>query len=178
MPQTTGSRRSRSTDPDPRTTRQLGRSRLGRRILLVILALFVLLGASTLLGVHTSTLEASGGGYDLKLVYPAVARPGLAIRWILFVHRAGGFTGPVHVATTSTYFNLFDFNNLDPMPSTSTTSDAVSIWEFDPPVGDTLRITMDARLEPARQHGSVATTSILENDLPVVSIHYRTKVVP
>jgi len=34
------------------------------------------------------------------------------------------------VATTSTYFNLFDFNNLDPMPSKSTTSDDGSIKEL------------------------------------------------
>jgi hypothetical protein len=154
------------------------RSRLGRRILLSLLAIFVLLGASSLLGSHTSTREASGGGYSLKLVYPAVTRPGLAVRWILFVQRRGGFTGPIDVATTSTYFNLFDFNNLDPLPSKSTTSEDLSIWEFDPPVGDTLRITFDGRLEPARQHGSVATTSILQNDLPVVSIRYQTRVMP
>jgi hypothetical protein len=147
-------------------------------MLLSILAILVLLGASSILGAHTSTREASGGGYDLKLVYPAVTRPGLAARWILFVHRAGGFEGPVRVATTSTYFNLFDFNNLDPMPSKSTTSADLSIWEFDPPVGETLRITLDARLEPARQHGSAATTSILEDDVPVVSIRYQTRVMP
>ena len=178
MPPPTGSRRSRSTDPDPTTLRVLRRARLGRRLLLLVLASFVLLGASSLLGAHTSTREASGGGYDLKLVYPAVTRPGLAIRWILFVHRAGGFRGPIQVGTSSTYFNLFDFNNLDPMPSKSTTSDDISIWEFDPPPGDLLRITMDGRLEPARQHGSVAVTSILENDLPVVSIRYQTRVMP
>jgi hypothetical protein len=178
MPPSAGSRRARSTDPDPTTIRQLRRSRLGRRILLSALGVIILLGASSLLGAHTSTREASGGGYDLKLVYPSVTRPGLAIRWILFVHRADGFKGTVQVATTSTYFNLFDFNNVDPMPSTSTSWGDLSIWEFDPPVGDTLRITMDARLEPARQHGGAATTSILENELPVVSIHYRTRVMP
>jgi hypothetical protein len=156
----------------------LRRSRLGRRIVLGILSVFILLGASSLLGAHTSTRQVSGGGYDLKLVYPAVTRPGLAVRWILFVHRAGGFQGPVQVATTSTYFNLFDFNNLDPVPSKQTTSTDLSIWEFDPPVGETLRITFDGRLEPARQHGSVATTSVLEGDLPVVSIRYQTRVMP
>jgi hypothetical protein len=139
---------------------------------------FILLGASSLLGAHTSTREASGGGYDLKLVYPAVTRPGLAVRWILFVHRSGGFSGPVQVTTTSTYFNLFDFNNLDPVPSKQTTSSDLSVWEFDPPLGDTLSITFDGRLEPARQHGSSAVTSIVENDVPVVSISYQTRVMP
>jgi hypothetical protein len=178
MPSSSGTRRARSTDPDPVTLSVLRRSRAGRRIILCILALFILLGVSSLLGAHTATRQASGGGYELKLDYPAVSRPGLAVRWILFVHRAGGFQGPVQVATTSTYFNLFDFNNLDPVPSKQTTSTDLSIWEFDPPVGDTLRITFDGRLEPARQHGSVATTSILENDLPVVSIRYQTRVMP
>jgi hypothetical protein len=178
MPSSSGSRRTRSTDPEQITLPVLRRSRLGRRILIGIVAVFILLGASSLLGAHTSTREASGGGYDMKLVYPAVTRPGLAVRWILFVHRAGGFKGPVQVATTSTYFNLFDFNNLDPVPSKQTTSTDLSVWEFDPPVGETLRITFDGRLEPARQHGSVATTSILEDDLPVVSIRYQTRVMP
>jgi hypothetical protein len=178
MPSSSGSRRTRSTDPEQITLRVLRRSRLGRRIILGIVAVFILLGASSLLGAHTSTREASGGGYDLKLVYPAVTRPGLAVRWILFVHRAGGFKGPVQVATTSTYFNLFDFNNLDPVPSKQTTSTDLSVWEFDPPVGETLRITFDGQLEPARQHGSEATTSVLEDDLPVVSIRYQTRVMP
>lgn len=172
------SRRTRSTDPDQITLRALRRSRLSRRTLLAILAVFILLGASSLLGPHTSTRQASGGGYDLKVVYPAVTRPGLAVRWIVFVHRSGGFSGPIQLATTSTYFNLFDFANLDPVPSKQTASADLSIWEFDPPPGDTLRITFDGRLEPARQHGSMATTSILEEDLPVVSISYQTRVMP
>ncbi|MGH2556793.1 MAG: hypothetical protein ACRDHO_13895 [Actinomycetota bacterium] len=172
------SRRARSTDPAPTTLRAQRRSRLGRRVLLMILAAFVLLGATSLLGPHTSTRQASGGGYDLKVVYPAVTRPGLAIRWIVFIHRTGGFSGPIQLATTATYFNLFDFADIDPDPSSQITSEELSIWEFDPPPGETLRVTLDARLEPARQHGSTATTSILEDDVPVVSIRYQTRVMP
>lgn len=172
------SRRARSTDPAPTTLRAQRRSRLGRRVLLTILAAFVFLGATSLLGPHTSTRQASGGGYDLKVVYPAVTRPGLAIRWVVFVHRTGGFSGPIQLATTATYFNLFDFADIDPDPSSQITSAELSIWEFDPPRGETLRVTLDARLEPARQHGSTATTSILEGDLPVVSIRYQTRVMP
>jgi hypothetical protein len=82
------------------------------------------------------------------------------------------------LATTATYFNLFDFADIDPDPSKQTTSAELSIWEFDPPQGETLRVTLDARLEPARQQGSTATTSILEGDLPIVSIRYQTRVMP
>jgi hypothetical protein len=177
MPSTHSSR-ARSTDPDSVTLRAQRRSRQGRRVLLAILTAIVVLGATSILGVHTSTRQASGGGYDLKVVYPAVTRPGLAIRWIVFVHRAGGFSGPIELATSVTYFNLFDFADIDPDPSKQTATPELSIWEFDPPPGETLKVTFDGRLEPARQHGSIATTSVLEDDVPVVSIRYQTRVMP
>jgi hypothetical protein len=172
------SRRSRATDADAVTLRWQRRSRLGRRLLLATLAAFVFLGAISLLGVHTSTREASGGGYDLKVVYPAVTRPGLAVRWIVYVHRRGGFTGPIQLATSVTYFNLFDFADLDPDPAKQTATPELTIWEFEPPTGETLKVTFDGRLEPARQHGSTATTAVLEDDAPVVSVRYETRVMP
>jgi hypothetical protein len=54
----------------------------------------------------------------------------------------------------------------------------VSIWTFDPPPGEVLRITMDARLEPARQHGSEATTALLVSGVTAVSVSYQTRVMP
>jgi len=41
-------------------------------------------------------------------------------------------------------------------------------WTFDVPSGERKRITMDARLEPARQHGSKATTSVLIDGVTAV----------
>jgi hypothetical protein len=166
------------TAPWETDQRVVRRARTFRQALLVVLAAFVLLGASTLLGARTATVSASGGDYDLTVVYPATTRPGLAIRWIALVHRAGGFDHPIQIATTTTYFNLFDFNNLDPTPTELTTSDGLSMWMFDPPPGDTFRITMDARLEPARQHGSQATTSLSVGGVTLVAVHYRTRVMP
>jgi hypothetical protein len=154
------------------------RARNERRVLLALLAAVVLAGAAGLLGARTSTVSASGAGYELSVSYPAVTRPGLAIRWMVVVRHPGGFAKPINIATTSAYFNLFDFNNLDPTPSGAITDAQHSIWTFDPPAGDILRVTMDARLEPARQSGNAATTSVLVEGLPVVSVSYHTAVVP
>jgi hypothetical protein len=162
-------------ETDERTAR---RARDARRVILMIMAAFVIVGATGLLGVRTHKVSASGGGYDLTVVYPATTRPGLAIRWIVFIHRAGGFDQPVALATTSTYFNLFDFNNLDPTPSEAITTGQQSIWTFDRPPGETLRVTLDARIEPARQHGSQATTSLIVGGVTTVSVHYQTRVMP
>jgi hypothetical protein len=154
------------------------RARTARRVLLALLAALVLAGSAGLLGARTSTASASGSGYELSVSYPAVTRPGLAIRWMVVVRHPGGFAKPVDIATTSAYFNLFDFNNLDPTPSSLTTDASRSIWTFDPPPGDILRVTMDARLEPARQSGNAATTSVMVGGVPVVSVSYDTAVMP
>jgi hypothetical protein len=145
---------------------------------MAIIGLFVVAGLSSLLGAHTSTASASAAGYRMAVAYPAVTRPGLAVRWILTLEHPGGFKGDVTVATTSAYFNLFDFNNLDPMPSGSTTDGTNSIWMFDPPPGDVLRVTMDARVEPAQQWGRGATTSLLVQGFPAVQVSYSTRVLP
>ncbi len=154
------------------------RARNARRVGLALLAVLVLLGAAGVFGTRTASVTASAGGYRITVFYPAITRPGLAIRWIALIERPGGFDGPIQLATTSTYFNLFDFNNLDPTPSSFTTTDVLSIWEFDPPPGDSMRVTLDARLEPARQHGSQATTSVMVHGLAAVSVHYQTRVMP
>jgi hypothetical protein len=158
--------------------KDIHRSRNLRRVLLVILALFVLAGAIGLLGARTTSVSGAADGYHLTVFYPSITRPGLAIRWVAIVEKDGGFDGPFQLATTSTYFNLFDFNNLDPTPAELTTTGVASIWTFDPPTGQSMRITMDARLEPARQHGSQATTSLMVGGVSVVSVHYQTRVMP
>jgi hypothetical protein len=154
------------------------RSRNLRRIILSLITVFILIGAGGLLGARTHAVSASGGGYRLTVFYPSITRPGLAIRWIAIVERNGGFDRPIQLATTSTYFNLFDFNNLDPTPTDLATTGVLSIWTFDPPPGQVMRITMDARLEPARQHGSMATTTLMIGGVAEVSVHYQTRVMP
>ena len=175
----TASSKSIPTTPAAQTDlRAVRRARTGRRAMLAVIGLLVIGGLSSLLGAHTSTASASGLGYRMTLTYPTVTRPGLAIRWILVVEHPGGFGGQVPVATTSRYFNLFDFNNLDPVPSSQTSTATDSIWQFDPPQGDTLTITMDARVEPAQQFGRGATTSLLVKGVPVLDIRYSTRILP
>jgi hypothetical protein len=167
-----------ATAPVDVDAKRLRRARAGRRIMLTALAVFVVLGAASVFGAKTSTVAASGGGYDLTVLYPAVTRPGLAIRWIITVRRAGGFDEPIDVAVTSRYMDLFDFNNLDSLPSGTKTDGSFTVWTFDPPDGDTLVVAFDGRLEPAQQWGKRATVAVLDHGRPVVSVRYSTRVMP
>jgi hypothetical protein len=66
------------------------------------------------------------------------------------------------VATSSKYLDLFDENGFDPELSTTTATPESVIWQFDPPPGDTLAVSLDARIEPSVQWGRQGETSVLE----------------
>jgi hypothetical protein len=149
-----------------------------RRLALAFLAAFVGLGAFGLFGIKTSTLSASGGGYEMTLQYPSHDRPGQPIRWILSVRRPLGFIGPVNVAITQTWFDLLDLNDIEPQPSGTRSQGPFVVWTFDPPAGDVLRVSIDALIQLNTHFGSEATVAVLEGGRPVVSVRYRTWVAP
>lgn len=69
-----------STMPEPRAPYDPRKAQLKRRIGLVALLLFLVIGATGLLGSHTSSAVAESNGYRLRVTYPAISRPGLPIR--------------------------------------------------------------------------------------------------
>jgi hypothetical protein len=166
------------TDPEPVPLGRLRRARSGRRVILAAVIGFLLVGMANLLGVRQETVSATGGGYRLSVTYTSVTRPGLVTPWSLTVEHPGGFDGPITVAATQSYFDLFDHNVFYPDLAKSTASDGRLILEFDPPPGDTLTVLMDARMEPTEQLSQAAATSVLVNGEPVATVHYKTRVVP
>jgi hypothetical protein len=53
------------------------------------------------------------------------------------------------------------------------------VWEFDPPVGDTLLVTYDARIEPAAQSGRSGEVAVLAADDAVLTeVSFTTRVMP
>lgn len=166
-----------SAPPDT-DLRRVRRARTFRRTALTLLGAFVLLGMAGVFGSRSGTASASAGGYSIDVTYPAMTRPGLAVRWSVEISRPGGLGDELVLATTSAYFDLFDFNQFYPQPAEETSNSRVTIWTFDTPDADAMRITLDGRLEPARQNGADAVTSILVDGKSVVSVRYRTRVMP
>lgn len=130
-------------------------------------------------GVDTGHARAEGGGYELDVRYGTVSRPALATPFEIEVRRAGGFGDePVVVAVTHDYLAMWDENGLDPQPSAETAGDRWLIWEFDPPPGDVLFVSYDARIEPSVQSGRSGEVAVLVDDQPVVSVRFHTRVMP
>jgi hypothetical protein len=154
------------------------RARMFRRLFMVLLVGVLAIGLSGWLGVRSATATAKGGGYELTVTYGKVSRPGLATPWSLEIHHPGGFDGPVTVSTNTRYLDLFDENGFDPEPSKTTATPDEVIWEFEPPDGDTLGVSLDARIEPGAQWGRTGETSVLVDDKPVATASYKTWILP
>jgi hypothetical protein len=144
----------------------------------VVTAVFIL-GLLNVPGVRSATAEASSGGWSLSVKHATVTRPGLASPFEIAIARPGGFEGPVTVAVAADYLALFDENGLDPQPNTETADGEWLIWEVEPPDGDRLTLSYDARIEPAAQSGRDGTVAVWTSaGEPVVDVSFHTTVLP
>jgi hypothetical protein len=172
---------STSTAPRTRSLASVRRGRLGRRLFTVSLVVFLGLGALGAYGVRTRESRATGGGYELVVTHTSITRPGLATPWSVEVRRPGGFGDElVSLAVTASYFDAFDENGLDPDPAEAANDGERTIWRFEPPAGDVLGVSFDARIEPGVQLARIkGRASVLgAGDVPVVSVDFRTLVLP
>jgi hypothetical protein len=151
-----------TTTPDVATPRQERRSRWIRRAALLGLVVLVALGLSGALGVRARTVAATGSeGTEVRLTYPQVARPALAVPYELRIIRREGFDERIEVRITHTYLDSFDENGVNPEPAEATTDAGDVVWTFDPPPGEDLTLTLDTRVEPGvqwRRHGRTLVT--------------------
>jgi hypothetical protein len=69
------------TEPVDVSVAELRRERLGRRVVLGVLVVFLAAGAFEVFGSKTDQASATAAGYTLTVSYPSVTRPGLPIRW-------------------------------------------------------------------------------------------------
>jgi hypothetical protein len=166
------------TAPEDTDLLRVRRARTLRRLFVTVLFAVLALGLTGRLGVHSRTMTARGGGWELTVTYAQVSRPGLAVPWSLRIHHPGGFDGPVTISTTASYLEVLDKSASDPTPSNSTATPGAVIWRFDPPPGDTLDISLDARIQPGAHRSRSGETSVLVDGKPVVTARYKTWVLP
>lgn len=168
-----------STLVDPRDATAVSRARAGRRAGLTALGLVILLGAAGLLGVRSTTSSATANGWSLRVEHAQVTRAGVAAPFHVTVEHEGGFDGPVTLSVSSSLLERFDFQNFYPNPAGETATADDLLYEFDPPPGDVLRLSLDARTAPD-QNGStgVYRTALLVDGQVVAQVRFRMWVVP
>jgi hypothetical protein len=154
------------------------RAAWGRRAFLVVLAVVVACGAVGLLGLHTTSASASADGYRLSLTYPRTARAGLDTSWQVRVQHPGGFDGPITLAVTGDYFDIYETQGFHPDVSKSTRDGNRLYLTFDPPPGNTFVVDFDAYIQPSSQRGRTASVSLMDGDVSLVSVPFHTWLAP
>jgi hypothetical protein len=132
-----------------------------------------------LIGVDSATTTAEGPDFELAVTYAEVSRPALATPFDIQVVQPGGFDAPIRIAVDQQYLRMWDENGLTPAPAEEGQVGDWVVWEFDPPSGDTLLVTYDARIEPAAQEGRHGTVAVLDDDDAVLArVDFTTRVMP
>ena len=150
-----------------------------RRLSIALLSLLLLAAGLGLLGVRSTTVQDSGGGWTLRLEHAAVARAGLDVPFTATVTHEGGFGDEVTLAVTGEYFDLYETQGFNPVPSETSRDGELFYLTFDaPPDGDTMVVTYDAYIQPAAQRGDDGTVSVIDQGLPVVSVDFETGLWP
>jgi len=147
--------------------------RAARRCVLAIVVAVIGIGATGFLGVRSATERRTGSGdIGIELVYPRVARPGLAVPWRLLLVAPHGFAGDIGITLSSGYVEAFDQNAVSPDPSSIERDDTEVTYVFDAPVtveasdpetaGGRFEMAFDMRVEPGVQwkRTSVVTVTI------------------
>jgi hypothetical protein len=166
-----------STRPDPATLAQERNGRLLRRIGLAAFTLFVVAGLAGLLGVRSTVSEGRDGDLHATLHHAQIARPALAIPYRLTIERDGGFDERIEVRLSTEYLQAFDENGRNPEPADTTVDGEDTIWEFDPPDGDTLVVWIDTRIEPGVQWRIAGSTTVVHGD-EVLTIDHPLWILP
>jgi hypothetical protein len=167
-----------STLGDVRPVERGPRPTVVRRLLVALLTAIVLAGAAGLFGVRSSEATASAAGWTVSVTYATIARAGLDVPWKVTVRREGGFTGPITLAVTADYFDIYESQGLDPEPSSETSDGERLLWTFDPPPGDELAVDFDAYIQPSSQLGASGEVTVLDGGAEVVTVPFRTWLVP
>jgi hypothetical protein len=171
-------RRPLPTEPEHVPLPRLRRARAFRRAGIVGLVILVVLGLSGVLGYRTGSVAASGGGYELRLSYPAIGRPGVPVQWILHIHRDAGLPKQLTIGTSLGYFDILDMNDVEPQVSSATSAAGRVLWSFQTPGGTDMTILVDAFVSVNAHRGATATTAVMQNGRPVAQVTYETWVAP
>lgn len=167
-----------STLDDVRDADANRRGRMVRRVAVAVMTAVVVLGAAGLFGVRSATVQGGGDGYRLEVRYARLARAGMDVPWQVTITHPGGFRGSITLATTSSYFDMFETQGFRPAPDSETTGLRYYYQTFSPPPGNTLKVAFDAYIQPASQIGRSATTVLIIDGRAVARVSYRTWLAP
>lgn len=164
------------TVPDANDAPRAARARNARRIGVALFAVPVLAAAFGVFGPRPDRASASGSGYAVTVDYPRATRSSIATPFVVTVTKPGGFgPDPVVVRMDRAFMDRLDFQNWYPNPSAESNDGTWTVYEFDPPAGESLQVSLDARTGPNQGFSSrTYAVAVLDGEVAAVTVDFRT----
>lgn len=112
--------------------RQTKAGRIGRRMILSLLCLFIVLALLQFFDSEDS-LTVSKSGYDVTVDYSPAGRAGMASSLTIQLESGQPITGPVTVALSETYLDVFSVQDVSPQAANEGYADGFVQLNYDPP---------------------------------------------
>lgn len=136
--------------------KQTKAGRVGRRVVLGLLGLFIVVALLQFFDSDTSrTVSASGDGYNVTVNYSPTGRAGLASSLTIRVEGGQPITAPITIALSETYLDGFSVQDVSPEAASEGHADGLVELDYDPPNKQEFTV----HLRGAWQSGNAASAS-------------------
>jgi hypothetical protein len=116
--------------------------RIGRRVILGILALFILASLADIFGLY-ATVTDSSPGYELTADFPRSTRAGMDARITVELRAVEKITGKVTVEVDHDYLDAFTSYAVSPAADGESSDGTVLVLDYDPPNETEFRLDVD-----------------------------------
>ncbi|MDQ0096015.1 hypothetical protein [Paeniglutamicibacter psychrophenolicus] len=131
--------------------------RIGRRIILTLVALFVLASLANVFGMDTTSTGGSPG-YELTVSAPRTSRAGMDGKITVTLHAAQKISGPITVKVEQDYLDAFTTYGISPAPDGESSDGHLLVLDYDASDEKTFRLDIDGTVSEdsdLRAHGNV-----------------------
>jgi hypothetical protein len=150
----------------------------GRRALLLLLAVPVVLGVSGALGQETMTRSATGPQARLVLDAPSTVRGGLMWRARISVQALRTIRHP-RLVLAAGYINGMQMNTIEPSPVGEASRGPQLVFSYDElSAGDELVVYLQFQTDPTTMGGQDATVALDDATTPLARVDHTITVLP
>ncbi|MGO4383059.1 hypothetical protein [Specibacter sp. RAF43] len=147
--------------------------RIGRRVVLGALTVFIAAALFHAFGADTST-SATTGDYEVTVDYPVIGRAGLPASVTVRVHGAVPLAAPVRISVQKTYLESFNVDHVSPSPGAETFSSGFLQLDYDAPQTPDFVVSLVGSWEPGSDFDATGDLLVTVGGRRIATIHLNT----
>lgn len=138
-------------------TAQDKRGRIGRRIVLMLVALFILISLTNVFGMETTTTSGSPG-QEIIVTAPLISRAGMDAKISMGLRTSKTISAPITITIDQDYLDGFSTYDISPAPDSESSDGTLLVLRYDAPQENSFRLDIDGTIS---EDGILQVTGML-----------------